>query len=58
MVIDLSGFVIHPESFHIGLDDYIHKWLEEVEDKPGINHLDIGSFGEIVANVDKHRGEN
>ena len=43
------------EGLNVGLEKYVNEGFEEVEDEPSINHLDVGSLGEIVAYADKHR---
>ena len=42
------------QCFNVCLHDDVNEWLEEVEEEPDVDHLDIGRLGEIVADVDKH----
>ncbi len=47
MVVGFSA-LLYPQSLHVGLDDDVHKTFHKIEDKSGINHLDIGSLGQVV----------
>ena len=42
------------EGLNVGLEKNVSEGFEEVEDEPCINHLDVGSLGEVVAYADKH----
>ena len=43
------------ECLDICLHDDVNEWLEQVKEEPDVDHLDIGSLGEIVTDVDEHR---
>ena len=47
-------FIWNSQGLNVGLKNNVNEWFEEVKDKPGVNHLDVGSLGEIVAHADKH----
>ena len=53
MVVDISLFCIS-QSFNVGLHDDVNKGLEQIEEEPDVNHLDIGCLGQVVAHIDKH----
>ena len=58
MVINLTPTVFIPQSFNIGLHEDVNKGFEEIEEKPGVDHLEVGSFREVVTYVDKHRRQH
>ena len=35
----------------VGLDDDVNEGLEETEDQPAVNHLDVGGGGQIGAHT-------
>ena len=37
---------LRSESLYVGLDDDVHEGLEETEDEPAVDHLDVGGVGE------------
>ena len=39
------------------MDQNLNEWKKEVEDEPNVNHLDVGSFGQVVGDVDEHGGQ-
>ena len=43
------------QGLYVCLHDDVNKGLEQVEEEPDVDHLDIGSLGQIVADVDEHR---
>ena len=55
MMVDLPWLFLCAESFNVSLQEDVNEWLEQVEQKPDVDHLDIGSLGEIVTYVDEHR---
>ena len=40
------------ECLNVGLDDDVHEGFEETEDQPAVDHLDVGSGGEVSAHTD------
>ena len=57
MVVDLS-FIVHLETVHVRRRQDVVEGLDQVEEQPDVDHLDVGGLGEVVANVDEHRSEN
>ena len=57
MVVDLS-FIVHLETVHVGRHQDVVEWLDQVEEQPDVDHLDVGSLGKVVADIDEHRGKN
>ena len=52
----LPGFnrqVVLSESVYVGLHDDVHEGFEETEDEPAVNHLDVGSVGEVCVDAKK-----
>ena len=39
------------------MDQNLNEWKKEVEDEPNVDHLDVGSFGQVVGDVDEHGGQ-
>ena len=72
MVVDLTIFVVPvvffcknetkklkiPQSVHVCVDQDLNKGKQEVEYEPHVNHLNIGSFGQVVGDVDEHGGQH
>ena len=56
-MIDLS-FIVHPETVHVGRHQDVVERLDQVEEQPDVDHLDIGGLWQVVADVDEHCGEN
>ena len=54
----MIDFIWDTKRFNIGLEKNVSEGFEEVEDEAGVNHLDIGSLGEIIAHADKHGGKD
>ena len=46
-----------PKGVHVGVDQDLSEWKKEVEDEPNVDHLDVGSFGQVVGDVDEHGGQ-
>ena len=57
MVVDLS-FVVHFETVHVGRPQDVIEWLDQVEEQPNVDHLDVGGLWKVVADVDEHCCEN
>ena len=57
MVVDLS-FIVHLETVHVGCHQDVVEWLDQVEEQPDVDHLDVGGLGKVVADIDEHRSEN
>ena len=57
MVVDLS-FIVHLETVHVRRHQDVVERLDQVEEQPDVDHLDVGGLGEIVADIDEHRSEN
>ena len=46
----LNGGV--PECLDVGLEDDVHEGLEEAEDEPAVDHLDVGGGGKVDAHTE------
>ena len=57
MVVDFS-FIVYLETVHVRRHQDVIEWLDQVEEQPDVDHLDVGGLGEIVADIDEHRSEN
>ena len=57
MVVDLS-FIVHLETVHVGRHQDVVERLDQVEEQPDIDHLDVGSLRQVLADADEHRGED
>ena len=53
MVVDLS-FIVHLETVHICRHQDVIEWLDQVEEQPNVDHLDVGSLGKVVADIDEY----
>ena len=40
------------------MQKHFTEWKNKVENKPQVNHLDVGGHRQGGGNVDKHRGED
>ena len=58
MMVDLPWLYFCAESFDVSLQENVNKWLEQVEQEPDVDHLDIGRLGEVVTHVDEHRRQD
>ena len=56
-MVDLS-FIVHLETVHVGRHQDVIEWLDQVEEQPDVDHLDVGGLGKVVADIDEHRSEN
>ena len=55
MMVDLPWLFLCAESFNVSLQENVNKWLEQVEQEPDVDHLDIGRLREVVTHIDEHR---
>ena len=46
----LTGGV--PECLDVGLENDVHEGLEEAEDEPAVDHLDVGGRGKVHAHTE------
>ena len=52
MMVDLHPIsFIRLQAFNECLHDDVNKWFEEVEKEPDVDHLDVGSLGQVVADI-------
>ena len=73
MMVDLTIFIVPvlfffgkretkklkiPQSVHVCVDQDLNKGKQEVEYEPHVNHLDIGSLGQVVGDIDEHCGQH
>ena len=57
MVVDLA-FIVHLETVHVGRHQDVVEGLDQVEEQPDVDHLNVGRLGKVVADADEHRGED
>ena len=57
MVVDLP-LVVDLEVVHVGGHQDVVEGLDQVEEQPDVDHLDVGGFGKVVADIDEHCCEN
>ena len=57
MVVDLS-FVVYLETVHVRRHQDVVEGLDQVEEQPDVDHLDVGGLGKVVADTDEHCSEN
>ena len=38
------------------MDEDLNERKQEIEDKPDVNHLDVGGLGQVVGDIDEHGG--
>ena len=53
MVVDLS-FIVDLEAVHVGRHQDVVERLDQVEEQPDVDHLNVGGFGKVVADIDEH----
>ena len=41
-----------PQRLDVGLEDDVHEGLEEAEDEPAVDHLDVGGGGQVNAHTE------
>ena len=57
MMVDLP-LVVHLEVVHVGRHEDVVERLDQVEEQPDIDHLDVGGLRQVLADADEHRGED
>ena len=57
MVVDLP-LVVDLEVVHVGGHQDVVEGLDQVEEQPDVDHLDVSRLGEIVADIDEHGREH
>ena len=57
MMVDLP-LVVDLEVVHVRRHQDVVERLDQVEEQPDVDHLDIGGLWQVVADVDEHCGEN
>ena len=57
MVVDLS-FIVHLQTVHVGRHQDVVERLDQVEEQPDVDHLDVGGLRQVLADADEHRGED
>ena len=53
MVVDLS-FIVDLEAVHIGRHKDVVERLDQVEEQPDVDHLDVSGLWKVVADIDEH----
>ena len=53
MVVDLS-LIVDLEAVHVGRHQDVVERLDQVEEQPDVDHLNVGGFGKVVADIDEH----
>ena len=46
-----SIFASSPQSFHVGVDDDQNEGNEEVEEKPDVDHFQVGGVGQAIVHL-------
>ena len=57
MVVDLA-FIVHLETVHVRRHQDVVEGLDQVEEQPDVDHLDVSRLGQIVADIDEHGCED
>ena len=57
MVVDLP-LVVNLEIVHVGGHQDVVEGLDQVEQQPDVDHLDVSRLGKIVADIDEHGCED
>ena len=57
MVVDLP-LVVNLEIVHVGGDQDVVEGLDQVEEQPDVDHLDVSRLRQIVADIDEHGCED
>ena len=47
-----------PEGVHVCMDKNFNEGKQKIKDKPDINHLDVGSFWQVVGDINEHGGQH
>ena len=50
--------IVHFKVVHVRRDQDVVEGLDQVEEQPDVDYLDIGGFGKVVADIDEHCSEN
>ena len=45
---------VSPQAVHVGVEQHQQEGHQKVEDQPDVDHLHIGSGGQVVADADEH----
>ena len=53
MVVDFP-IIIHLEVVHVGRHQDVIEGLDQVEEQPDVNHLDVRGLWQVVADADEH----
>ena len=53
MVVDLP-LVVNLEIVHVGGHQDVVEGFDQVEEQPDVDHLNVGGFGKVVADIDEH----
>ena len=57
MVIDLS-LIVHLKTVHVRRHQDVVERLDQIEEQPDVDHLDVGGLGKVIADIDEHSSEN
>ena len=57
MMVDLP-LVVDLEVVHVGRHEDVVERLDQVEEQPDIDHFDVGSLRQVLADADEHRCED
>ena len=50
--------LVHLEVVHVGRHQDVVERLDQVEEQPDVDHLDVGGLWKVVADIDEHGGKN
>ena len=53
----ITKVALLPEGVHVGVDQNLNEGKQQIENKPDIDHLDIGSLRQVVGDIDEHGGQ-
>ena len=51
-------FFVHLQIVHVGRREDVVEGLDQVEEQPDVDHLDVGGLRKVVTDVDEHCSEN
>ena len=51
-------FFVHLQIVHVGRREDVVEGLDEVEEQPDVDHLDVSGLGQTLANTDEHGGQH
>ena len=57
VVVDLP-FVVDLQEIHVGRHQDVVEGLDQVEQQPYVDHLDVSRLGKVVADIDEHGCED